>query len=70
LQATALCTLLNIGNGATNAPQCWHLRDETSANTLVAIQREWREWGTSVQPLKKTDKYLSAAYPYGAIITK
>jgi hypothetical protein len=50
-----------------NAPLCWHLRDETSANTLAAIQREW---GTSVQPLKKTNKYSTAAYPYGAMIAK
>jgi hypothetical protein len=36
---------------------------ETSANTLAALQREW---GSSVQPMKKhTDE--NAAYAYGVM---
>jgi hypothetical protein len=34
--------LLDIGYSAMNAPRCWQLRNETSANTLAALQREWR----------------------------
>ncbi len=30
--------LLDIGYGAMNAPRCWQLRNETSANTLAALQ--------------------------------
>jgi hypothetical protein len=73
--------LRHIGNGAMNSsailvmiqwtsPRYWKLPDddacndvETRANTPAALQREW---GTSVQPLKKfTDK--SDAYPYGTL---
>ncbi len=41
----AMNALRDIGNCAKNAPQCRQLRDDTSANTLAALQREW---GTSV----------------------
>jgi hypothetical protein len=51
-----------------NAPRCRQLRDDTSANTQAALQREW---GTSVQALKMTtangNLYSSAAYPYGVM---